>query len=533
MPGAPASEEKNRDRTATDVPRPLTPVDGLVVGDLLRAGAARHPERAFLIYEHPDGAVENFSWAQVLERSEQTAARLELAGIGVGDRIHLHLSNRSEFLFLWFAAALLGASIVPTNTASSADEIAYIVGHARTRLSVTEASYDAVVGDAVVRAGSGSDVWSCDREELRNGVPAAADLPAVSPLDELGVIYTSGTTSRPKGVIVTHANYLWSGEIVAKGYGLTPADRLIVTLPLFHANAQYYSTMGALQSGATLILLPRFSASRFIDQCIAHRATVASLFAAPIRMILLQEERPQWTQHTLRLVLFAQNLTAAELAAWDRRVGAPLLQQYGMTETIGPPLMNPLWGDRDHSTLGRVTVGYTCRVVRADGSDAAIGEPGELLVSGIPGTTLTRGYVDDPVATAAALGDGWLHTGDIVRVDQFGCFTFVDRSKDMIKRGGENVAASEIESVLADHPSVREVAVVGVPDPVRDEAIVAFVVNAGPPNAEELQAWCAERLATFRVPGQFVFCQQLPRTPVGKVQKHVLAARLSKSLSES
>lgn len=529
MPGGLASEEKNLGRTATDAARAFTPVDGLVVGDLLRAGAARYPERDFLIYEHPDGAVENFSWTAVLERSEQTAARLGQAGIGHGDRIHLHLSNRSEFLFLWFAAALVGASIVPTNTASSVDEVAYIVGHARTRLSITEASYEPVVADALARVANGSEAWSCDREEDFSGTVAGGELPSVSPLDELGVIYTSGTTSRPKGVIVTHANYLWSGEVVAKGHGLTPADRLIVTLPLFHANAQYYSTMGALQTGATLILLPRFSASRFIDQCIAHRATVANLFAAPIRMILLQEVRPHWTDHTLRLVLFAQNLTGAELSEWDKRVGAPLMQQYGMTETIGPPLMNPLWGDRDHSTLGRVTIGYTCRVVRDDGSDAAIGEPGELLVSGIPGTTLTRGYVDDPVATEAALGDGWLRTGDIVRVDQAGCFTFVDRSKDMIKRGGENVAASEIESVLADHPSVREVAVVGVPDPIRDEAIVAFVVNAGAPNPGELQAWCAERLATFRIPGQFVFCEQLPRTPVGKVQKHVLAARLSES----
>jgi crotonobetaine/carnitine-CoA ligase len=243
-------------------------------------------------------------------------------------------------------------------------------------------------------------------------------------------------------------------------------------------------------------------------------------------MILLQERQPHWRDHSLRLVLFAQNLTAAELAEWDERIGAPLMQQYGMTETIGPPLMNPLWGERDHSTLGRVTLGYTCSVVRDDGSDAAIGEPGELLVGGMPGTTLTSGYVNDPVATDAALRNGWLRTGDIVRVDRGGWFTFVDRSNDMIKRGGENVAASEIESVLSDHPSVREVAVVGVPDPVRDEAIVAFVVSAGAADAEELHTWCAERLAKFRVPGRFVFCEMLPRTPVGKIQKHLLAAQL-------
>jgi carnitine-CoA ligase len=526
MPGGPASGENTRERTATDTPHLFTPVDGRTVGDLLRAGVTRHPEREFLVYEHGDGAVDSFTWAATLERSGQAAARLAEAGVRHGDRIHLHLSNRPEFLFLWFAAALMGASIVPTNTASSANELAYIVGHAGTRLSITESSLEPVVVQACSQLGAGTEVWSCDRDEIYSMAGSSHGSTTVDPLDELGVIYTSGTTSKPKGVIVTHANYLWSGEVVAKGHGLSPADRLIVTLPLFHANAQYYSTMGALQTGATLILLSRFSASRYIGQCSAHRATVGSLFAAPIRMILLQEQQPHWRDHSLRLVLFAQNLTAAELTEWDERIGAPLMQQYGMTETIGPPLMNPLWGERDHSTLGRVTLGYTCSVVRDDGSDAAIGEPGELLVSGKPGTTLTPGYVNDPVATNAALGNGWLRTGDIVRVDRGGWFTFVDRSKDMIKRGGENVAASEIESVLADHPSVREVAVVGVPDPVRDEAIVAFVVSAGPADAEELHDWCAERLATFRVPGRFVFCETLPRTPVGKIQKHLLAAQL-------
>ena len=205
------------------------------------------------------------------------------------------------------------------------------------------------------------------------------------------------------------------------------------------------------------------------------------------------------------------------------------MQQYGMTETIGPPLMNPLWGDRDHSTFGRVTSATRAASSVTTGLTRRSANPVSCSSVACRGQRSPRGYVNDPVATEAALGNGWLRTGDIVRVDQAGCFTFVDRSKDMIKRGGENVAASEIESVLADHPSVREVAVVGVPDPIRDEAIVAFVVNAGAPDPGELQAWCAERLATFRIPGQFVFCEQLPRTPVGKVQKHVLAARLSES----
>ena len=243
-------------------------------------------------------------------------------------------------------------------------------------------------------------------------------------------------------------------------------------------------------------------------------------------MILAQEPLTEWRRHRLRVALFAQNVGESELALWEERIGAPLLQLYGMTETIGPPLMNPIWGRRRADALGKVSLGYTCRVVREDGSEAGPGESGQLLVGGIPGVSVTRGYLDDPEATAELLADGWLHTGDLVRVDADGFFSFVDRRKDMIKRAGENVAAGEIEAVVLEHPEVRDVAVVGVPDPIRDEAIVAFVVprtDVGL-DPEELLAWCAERLSKFRVPGAIEIREELPRTSVGKVQKHLLRA---------
>jgi carnitine-CoA ligase len=509
----------------------LSSATGLTVADLLMAGARRHPDRTLLVYERPDGTVETFTWKSVLGRAAWFAARLDAAGIRPGERVHLHLGNRPEFLVVWFAAALHGATIVPTNTACSVDELAYIVAHAETRLTVTESHSAEHVKSALARAERGGEIWCCDRDELAGEAQVAPRSDSATPEKELGIIYTSGTTSRPKGVIVTHANYVYAGEVVAKGFALSPDDRLIAALPLYHANAQYYSTMGALHAGATLVLLPRFSATRFIDQCIAHRATVASLFAAPIRMILAQEPSAAWLHNELRVVLFAQNLSERELDLWHRRVGAPLLQLYGMTETIGPPLMNPVWGPRNPHKLGRVSLGYTCRVVREDGFDAEYDEPGELWVRGIPGTTLTPGYLHDPAATAAALADGWLRTGDIVRVDRRGYFTFVDRRKDMIKRSGENVAASEVEAVLGEHPAVSDVAVVGVTDRIRDEAIVAFVVAAKPVSARDLTVWCSARLAKFRVPSEFVFRRELPRTSVGKVQKRLLRAEFEAGLA--
>jgi crotonobetaine/carnitine-CoA ligase len=345
---------------------------------------------------------------------------------------------------------------------------------------------------------------------------------------EVAILYTSGTTSRPKGCLITNANYVHVGEAVAQHLALTSDDRQLMVLPLFHGNAQYYSTMSALVVGASVVLTERFSASRYFATAASHGATVGSLFAAPMRMILAQPELPpaSFPSHRLRLVIFAQNLTPAQLAEWDRRFHVPLLQIYGMTEQLGHPLANPLHGERDNQTMGRPTLGFQCRVVDENGRDVAPGETGELLVSGTPGVSLMQGYFRDPAATTAAFRDGWLWTGDNVRRRDNGFFEFVDRAKDMIKRAGENVAASEVEAVLKDHPAVFDAAVIGVPDPIRDEAIKAYVVLCADciATAEEIRAWCAERLATFRVPEFVEFRDELPRTSVGKIQKHLLRA---------
>ncbi len=494
--------------------------------DVLAAGVAAAPERELLVFEDGSGAVSSWSWAEVDLRARELAGRLRAQGVGHGDRIHLHLANRPEFLFTWFAAAYLGAVIVPTNVAASAHELAYILEHADARVSLTDAVGVAVVNDARELSRVAGVLLDCDQGDLWGRPEQALDPEeaAAAPGDPLAIMYTSGTTAQPKGVLITHAAYVYSGEVVAAAMRLAPEDRFLVVLPLFHANAQNYSTMGTLVGGGTLLLMSRFSASRILAQAVRHRASVASLFAAPMRMLLAQTPTPDWRAHRLRTVLFAQNLTRSEFARWDALIGAPLQQLYGMTETVGPPTMNPLVGERHADSIGRPTLGYTCRVVDADGVDVAPGEPGELLVGGVPGVSLMAGYLHNPEATAAALVDGWLHTGDVVVADAGGFLRFVDRQKDMIKRAGENVAASEVEAVLLAHPAVRDAAVLGVPDPIRDEQIVGFVVLADPADVtpEELIAWCGERLARFRVPSAVELVEALPRTAVGKIQKHVL-----------
>ena len=331
--------------------------------------------------------------------------------------------------------------------------------------------------------------------------------------------------------MVTHANYLKAGQTVAGATGLSPIDRHFVVLPLFHGNAQYYSTMSALLTGASIALMDRFSASQYFDKCIEYRCTVASLFAAPMRMILAQPENEKHRENQLRLVIYAQNLTPSQMHEWQRRFSAPLSQLWGMTETMGPPLMNPLKGERRNWTVGLPAGGYDVRLVDESGDSVATGEEGEIVVKGVPGETIMAGYFKNEKATRATIRENWLHTGDNAIQDEQGYFRFIDRIKDMIKRSGENVSAGEVESVILQHPSVFECAVIGVPDAMRDEKIVAVVVlMPGHQTTEaDIISHCGLSLASFRVPEKVVFKQALPKTSVGKIQKHLIKEDLGEN----
>ncbi len=500
---------------------------GRTVYQALLGGCRAHPDRDLLVFADVDGDTRAYSWREVVSQTESTAATLASLGVATGSFVHIHSRNRPEFLFAWFACSRLGAVLVPTNTQSAPQELEYILRHSGALLSIVEDELIDSVAKAAAALEAAHMVVHLSRLTAERSAGEHTPGPAVvAPARDLGLLYTSGTTSRPKGVLITEANYIFAGEVFAHNMRLSPADRVLTVLPLFHANAQYYTVMGALVSRATIVLASRFSARRLMPLIGEHRVTVASLFAAPMRMLLAQPEQTGWRDHALRAVAFAQNLSGQELERWNHVIGAPLVQLYGMTETVGAPVMNPMNGETRADTIGRVSLGYTCRVIKDDGTLASTGEIGQLCVHGVPGATLMRGYLNDPEATAAALHDGWLHTGDMVRVEDDGFLVFVDRKKDLIKRAGENVAASEVEFVLRGHPAVADTAVFGVPDPMRDEAIIAAVVLADGEfaKASDLLRWCADRLARFRVPNDIVILDRLPRTPVGKVQKHLLAA---------
>lgn len=511
--------------TGSGLDASILPFGALTVGDLLLQRAEDTPDEPFLDVEADDRSVQRFTYADSLTLARRGAAVLTSCGIGTGDRCGLAIDNRAEFAACWFGAALLGAAVVPMNPGATPREFRHMITHSQARAVVALPDVAAVCRDV---GATGVDVIEVgeqfDDRAASQSVPSERAA-RVDPLSPLGVLYTSGTTSLPKGVVVTHANYLTAGEAVARHLRIRPDDRWLVVLPMYHANAQYYSVMSALVSGASVALMPRFSATRWGGQARRHKATLGSLFAAPIRMILNHPAQPDDADNSLRVTCFAQNVTASQLADFEQRFGSPLLQLYGMTETIAPTLANPLLRRRDNRTLG-FTTGAAVRIVDDAGRTVDAGETGELHVGGARGVSLMAGYLDDPDATERAFDGEWLRTGDIVRQRPDGSVEFVDRLKHMIKSGGENVAAAEVEAVINEHPAVLESAAVGVPDDVRDERLHVFVVaRAGATLLEaDVIAFCAARLAKFKVPSVVYVVAELPRTSVGKIQKHRLTS---------
>ena len=519
------------------------------LSDLLTDRAAKFGDRKFLFFERQAGASayksrtqpcfrQTLTYHELDERVNQACHYLASQGLARGAVFNLHLPNCPAFLILWFAGARLGAIMMPTNVLASAEELHYLLEHSSSKIAFTTAEHLAVLNQCQRKIKNLEKIILCDPyaddpaidsfEALLPGQPnTACDCPA-GETDMAAIMYTSGTTSKPKGVMVTHANYITAGQTVADAIELTGADRHFIVLPLFHGNAQYYSTMSALIRGASVALMDRFSASRYFDKCIEYDCTVASLFAAPMRMLLAQPENPHHRENGLRIAMFAQNLTGQQMHEWQQRFNAPLLQLWGMTETMGPPLMNPLHGERRNWSVGKPSGNYEIALVDAAGNAVEDGQEGEITVKGIPGKTIMAGYFRNPQATSDTIRDNWLYTGDNAIQDDDGYFRFVDRRKDMIKRSGENVSSAEVENVVLQHPAVFECAVIGLPDELRDESIVAVVVlhQDRQVAAAELIEFCAGKLAKFRVPQQVVIKDSLPKTSVGKIQKNLIRDEL-------
>lgn len=492
---------------------------------LLSFWADKRPDHPALIWDPPGGPGRQWTYRQLHDDVWRFAAGLARRGIGPGERVLVHADNSPEFVISWLACAVVGAVGVTTNTRSVAAEVGYFIEQAGCVAAITQPGYASLVAEAgpglkwmAVTAGEGSGSGGDAFDSLFAEEPFAGRAP--DPMAPFGIMYTSGTTSRPKAVVHTHANAIWASRIGPRNIDLGSDGRYLIYLPFFHVNAQSWSFFSVLGVGATAVLMPKWSTSRFWDVVVRQRITHISLmpFCIPAFMA---PDRPTATD--LRVGVFG-----AIMPDWERQFGLGVYAAYGMTETVthavnGRPSEPLLAG-----SMGRVAHGYEIAVVdKATGRLCSEGEVGELWLRGTRGIQLFLEYFDNAEANEAAFEDGWFKTGDMVVQGPGGNVFYRERDKDLLKVGGENVSARQVEEIVGRVPGVGAAAVVGKHHDFLNQVVVAFVVKGpGAPDDATLEQQvigaCREQLADFKVPRAVYCVEELPTGTLDKILKNRL-----------
>lgn len=499
------------------------------VRELIEARAAQLGDKIYLVFSQ-----EEITYAQMNRRVDRVAAGLAKLGVGPGDRVALLVANSPKFIYLWWALFKLGAVLVPVNLRLTAKEAAYALNHSKAK--------------AVALGGQSLDLLSHLQKECPSvahwlGVDAedkgllpwsrygqSQEAPPRPELDLdtwAAVLYTSGTTGFPKGVVHTQGDYLRTAAAFAKTADLKETDRLLTANPLFHVNAQFYSAMGCLWSGATFILAEKFSASRWWGWTRQYRANKAVMLLALTTILWGRDPQDDDADNPLEHVV-AGGAPKGHYHDFERRFGVRLQTLYSLTEApmavmgarggpcvegaVGLP-MEPAWPD-DYNRV---------KVFDDKDKEAAPGTPGQIVIQN---PAIIKQYLDDPQATEEVLAGGWLHTGDRGKLDENGVLYFLGRAKDVIRKKGENISAAEVEAALAGAAGVAEAAVIGVspPDAAGEEEILALVVWK-PGEKDDWQgliAHCQNELADFKVPRFWRRLEQLPKNALNRVVKERL-----------
>lgn len=457
------------------------------------------------------------TWVEADHRVAAFAEQLAEQGLGRGDVLAVMLPNRVELLVAMLAAWRLGAAVTPVNPVFTATEADHQIGDADAKLVVN-------LGPDAPSAGRPTIAVDAMRAVALSEVPAPVD---VRPDDLALLIYTSGSTGRPKGVMLDHSHAEAMSGIMATHIGATHDDHCLLILPLFHVNAIMVSALAMVRVGGRLSIVGAFSPTTFFDHVERLRPTYFS--AVPTIYALLAALPAEVTPDTssLRFVVCGAAPVSKELLARSHeRYGFEIVEGYGLTEGTCASACNPVDGVRKLGTVGPALPGTTIAIASPDGEHLGPGEVGEVLIQG---PTVMRGYLNMPEATASTVVDGWLRTGDIGHLDEDGYLTLVDRVKDMIIRGGENIYPKEIESTISQVDGVLEVAVVGRPDDVLGEVPIAYVsIYPGAEVTEEsLLAFCREHLTRVKVPVAVHVVEALPKNPVGKIDKPTLRRQLA------
>ena len=485
----------------------------MLLGDLFDISLRGRSESVGLVHTRPDGMLEELTFGAVRTRAARLAAALRERGLTVGDRVAVYLANRAEFIDLFLACVQSGFVLVPINVMYREREVAHIVGDAEPALIVTTRSHFGLfpAGAPLV------DVDELSHEAA--GSTPANDRPGIDGDAPAAIVYTSGTTGRSKGAVLSHNNFSANATALTTCWRITSDDRYLAVLPLFHVHGLGNGVCSWLVSGCRMRLVERFDANLAPGWFERFQPTL--FFGVPtiyVRLLELPLEIARGVGRRMRLfVSGSAPLPAHVLEAFRERFGHTILERYGMSETL-MLTSNLVEGERRAGTVGYPLPGVSLSV-RTQGARGATGEVGEVWVKG---PAVFSGYWRNADATAAAFHDGWFATGDLGQIDSSGCLTLRGRATELIISGGFNIYPREIEEVLLEQDGVREAAVVGRPDERRGEVPIAYVVTDADVDVEGLRERCAQLLASFKAPRVVVRVESLPRNAMGKLQKHLL-----------
>ncbi|AOL34357.1 class I adenylate-forming enzyme family protein [Geobacillus thermoleovorans] len=496
------------------------------ISELLARNARKFPEKTAVIEGES-----SLSYAEVNCMVNRLASSLARLGVGRGDKVALYMPNTKEFAVSYFAVLRLGAVVVPINARLTAAEVQYILGHSEAKALIAHDLVHQVLAPLVggsdgiwVKTGKAEGGWLSLEELIDSGDPEEIVCPAKED-DEATILYTSGTTWRPKGVLFTHRNVITVADMIVIETKIDRQSRLLHLMPLSHSAPLHLFFIGGTYVGATHVLAPAFSPDALLELVERHKIT--HFFGAPVAY-LLTAKHPRFDEYDLSSVRCwmygGAPLSREEVKFVASRFGAGrMMCLYGLTEA-GPngTYLSPEEHGEKAGSVGR-DAALHCEVALVDenGQEVAPGEVGEIVLRG---ESIMKGYYKDEEKTNEVIKDGWLYTGDLARRDEDGYIWIVDRKKDVIISGGVNIYPKEVEDVLRTHPAIADVAVIGVPHPEWGETAKAFVVLSQPlePLAEECKRFLSDKLADYKIPRLYEAIAELPRNATGKVLKQVL-----------
>lgn len=501
--------------------------------DLVEHWATIRHGRECLIYvsdqERPQD-MKRLSWEDLASATWELRVRLAARGVRDQRAVILALPNSPLGIVSWLAIASNGAmaqtvdpdiGVLPLAEAIRATQPVMIIGYSGNAAAIHRALQETGCAPVVIL----SDDFALDDplgEITGLGVKVSGALPEAHSGVVAGLLPTSGTSGAPKLVELTHRNFVTAGERLARNSGYTASDRFYLCSPFFHVNAQMYICMPAFIMGASITVVPRFSASRYFQTANVTGVTVSSMVAPPMRMVLhkAMESIIPVRSESLRLIQYGMSLSGVDWRTWDRLFPQIEMRQvYGQTESVSAVLGGAPWEADDRATIGRPLLGVDeVRLVGADGGDVASGEQGELWVRGTPGVTLMRGYHRNPEATAATIdADGWLKTGDLMTCNADGRFAFIGRRMHILRRAGENISIYELELMMQSCPLVDDVVIRAEEDDMLGTRLVAHVIPAKAFDEKSFGTWCRESIGKRGVPDEVKLHDSFPRTGSGRV----------------